>query len=75
MKRRSKKCKGVRTSRKDEEMDWAPPREKLERPKWEEAATVVERVEAVVSDAVEGTFVDLDGESRHEQVEAKLSRR
>ena len=29
----------------------------------------------VVSDAVEGTFVDLDGESRHEQVEAKLSRR
>ena len=29
----------------------------------------------IVSDAVEGTFVDLDGESRHEQVEAKLSRR
>ena len=28
-----------------------------------------------VSDAVEGTPVDLDGESRHEQVEAKLSRR
>ena len=27
-----------------------------------------------VSDAVEGTPVDLDGESRHEQVEAKLSR-
>ena len=26
-------------------------------------------------DAVEGTFVDLDGESRREQVEAKLSRR
>ena len=26
-------------------------------------------------DAVEGTFVDLHGESRHEQVEAKLSRR
>ena len=29
----------------------------------------------IVSDAVEGTFVDLDGESRREQVEAKLSRR
>ena len=28
----------------------------------------------IVSDAVEGTFADLDGESRHEQVEAKLSR-
>ena len=29
----------------------------------------------IVSDSVEGTFVDLDGESRHEQVEAELSRR
>ena len=29
----------------------------------------------IVSDAVEGTFLDLDGESRREQVEAKLSRR
>ena len=29
----------------------------------------------VVSDAVEGTPVDMDGESRHEQVEAKLSSR
>ena len=29
----------------------------------------------VVSGAVKGTFVDLDGESRREQVEAKLSRR
>ena len=29
----------------------------------------------IVSDGLEGTFVDLDGESRHEQVEAKLSRR
>ena len=28
-----------------------------------------------VSDAVEGTFVDLEGESSREQVEAKLSRR
>ena len=29
----------------------------------------------IVSDAVDGTPVDLDGESRHEHVEAKLSRR
>ena len=29
----------------------------------------------IVSDAVEGGPVDLDGGSRHEQVEAKLSRR
>ena len=29
----------------------------------------------IVSDAVEGTPVDLDGESRHEQAEAKLPRR
>ena len=29
----------------------------------------------IVSDAVEGTFLDLDGESRREQVEATLSRR
>ena len=28
-----------------------------------------------MSDAMEGTFLDLNGESRHEQVEAKLSRR
>ena len=29
----------------------------------------------IVSDAVEGTSVDLDGESHHQQVEAKLTRR
>ena len=67
---------------------WAPPRNISKRPDWEEAR---ERVESgwrlvpegkaevaeiiVVSDAVEGTFVDLDGESRLEQVEAKLSGR
>ena len=57
-------------------------------PSWEEATTVAEsewRLEPegeaevpgiiIVSDAVEGTPVDLDGKSRHEQVEAKLSRR
>ena len=29
----------------------------------------------IMSDAVEGTFVDLDGESHREHVEAKFSRR
>ena len=29
----------------------------------------------IVSDAVEGIFAELDGESRHEHVEAQLSRR
>ena len=81
----AKKLQGVRKSRKDEEMAWAPPRERSEWPSWEEATKVVEsewRLEPeggaevpeiiIVSDAVEGTFVDLDGESRHEQVEGKL---
>ena len=56
-------------------------------PDWEEAKVVESewRLEPggeaevpeiiIVSDAVEGTFSDLDGESRHEQVEAELSRR
>ena len=63
-------------------------KKKTEWPSWEEATTVVESEwwlepegEAevpeiiIVSDAVESTFVDLDGESRPEQVEIKLSRR
>ena len=75
----AKRLQGVRKPGKDEEMAW---------PDWEEARKMEEREwrlepegEAevpeiiIVSDAVEGTFVDLNGESRHEQVEAKLSRR
>ena len=67
---------------------WAPPRNLTKWPDWEEARKVGKwQVEAgtrretggarnlIVSGAVEGTPVDLDGESRHEQVEAKLSRR
>ena len=86
-KKKQKKMQGVRKPRKDEEMAWAPPKNMSEWRSWEEATTVVEsewRLEPegeaevpeifIVSDAVEGTFV-LDGESRHEQVEAKLSRR
>ena len=50
---------------------------KLEESEWrlepEGKAAVLEII--IVSDAVEGTFVDLDGESRREQVEAKLSGR
>ena len=41
------------------------------RPESEGVAEVLEII--VVSDAVGGTLVDLDGESRHEQVEAQLS--
>ena len=87
MNEEAKRLQGVTKLRKDEEMVWAPPIEKSELPSWEEATTVAEsewRLEPegeakvpgiiIVSDAVEGTFVDLDGESRHEQVEAKLSR-
>ena len=87
-KEKAKRLQGARKSRKDEEMAWAPPRNKSEWPGWEEATKAVEsewrlelEVEAevpeiiFVSDAVEGTFVDLGDESRHEPVEAKLSRR
>ena len=67
---------------------WAPPRYFKKLPGWEQArmlengqwrlepegeAEVPEII--IVSDAVEGTRVDLDGECRHEHVEAKLSRR
>ena len=50
---------------KTEESEW-----RLER---EEEAEVLEII--IVSDAMGGTSADLDVESRHEQVEAKLSRR
>ena len=66
---------------------WAPPRNMTKWLDWEEArklengewglepegeAEVPETI--IVSDAGEGTLVELDGESRHEQVEAKLLR-
>ena len=87
-KEEAKRMHGARKPRKDEEMAWAPPRNISKWPDWEEAREREEsewrlepEVEAKIpkiifmSDAVEGTFVDLDGESRREQVEAKLSRR
>ena len=82
------KWQGVRKLRQDEEIAWAPPKKMTKWPEWEEArklesgewrlepegeAEVPEII--IVSDAVEGTPVDVEGESRHEQVEAKLSRR
>ena len=86
-KEEAKRLQGARKPRKDEEMAWAPPRNKSDWPSCEEATKTVEsewrlepEVDAeapeiiIVSDAVEGTFVDLDGGSRHEQVEAELSR-
>ena len=81
--KKKRKLQGARKPRKDEEMAWAPPRNISKWPAWEGARRVEEsewRLEIegeiiVVWDAVEGTFVDLDGESRREQVEAKLSGR
>ena len=65
-----------RKPRKDEEMAWPDWEEarKMEESEWrlesEGEAEVPEII--VVSDVVESTFVDLDGESRREQVEAKI---
>ena len=87
-KEEAKRLQGARKPRKDEEMAWAPPRSESAWPHWEEARKMEDsewRLEPegeaevpdiiIVSDAVEGTFVNLDGESRREQVEAKVSRR
>ena len=87
-KEEAKLLQGTRKPRKDEEMAWAPPRNWSDWPDWEEARKMEEskwRLEPegeaevleiiIVSVAVEGTFVDLNGEIRHEHVEAKLSRR
>ena len=78
-KKRRKRLLRVRKRRKDEEMAW-PDGEKArdrEESEWRlEPEGEVEKAEIIiVSDAVESTPVDLDGKSRHEQVEAKLSRR
>ena len=63
---------------------WAPPRNQSDWPDWEEA-TEMKEIEwmlepegeakvpeiMVVSDAVEGTFVDLDGKSLREEQKEK----
>ena len=69
-------------------VNWAPARNLTKWPDWEEVRKLENcewrleqkgkrkcRKSLSVSDAVDGTPVDLDGESRHEHVEAKLSRR
>ena len=85
-KEEAKRLHGARKLRKDGEMAWAPPRNIVNWLDCEEATSMEEsgwegwnlkgkrrcQTSLFVSDAVEGTFVDLDGESRHEQVEAKL---
>ena len=79
-KEEAKRLQGVRKPRKDEELAWAPPKKNSDWPGWEGATKTEEsewRLEPeggaevpgiiIVSDAVEGTIVDL--------AEAKLSRR
>ena len=86
-KEEAKKMQSARKLRKDEEMAWAPPRNMSNRPDWEEARSMEvsewrlepeEEAEVpeiiIVSDEVERTNVDFDGQSRREQAEAKLSR-
>ena len=88
IKEEARRLQGARKLGKDEEMAWAPPRNMSDWPDWEEARSMEEsewRLEPegeaevpeiiIVPDAVESIFVDLDGESRREQVEVKLSRR
>ena len=87
-KEEAKRLQGARKPRKEEVMACAPPRNTSTWPDWEEARKMEEsewRLELegeaevpeiiTVSDAVEGTFVDLDGQIRREQVDSKLSTR
>ena len=78
-KTRSKKAAGSQETKKDEEMvgltgKWQKKMEDGERRLESKGEAEVPEI-IIVSDAVEGTPVDMDGKSRHEQVEAKLSRR
>ena len=72
----TKKLQGVTSAPPRDLTNWLEAR-KLENGEWrlEPEGEAEVRGIIVVSDAVEGTFVDLDGESRSEQVEARLSRR
>ena len=66
----------ARKLKKDQEMAWAPPRNKSDRPDWEEGRSAekargelsqTEKTEVpeiiIVSDAVESTYVGLDGKN------------
>ena len=83
-KEEAKRLQGATKPRKDEEMAWAPP----QWPDWEEARRMEEsewRLELegeaevpkiiIVSDAVRGTKVDLDGRSLQVEQMGKLSRK
>ena len=82
------KIAGRQEMKKNEEMARAPPRNKSDWLDWEEARSAVKsawrlgpegKTEVpeivIVSDAVESTYVDLDGKSRRERAEAKISGR
>ena len=81
-KEEAERLQGVRKPRKDEEMAWALPRNKSDWPGWREA-TKMEEYELepegeaevpeiiIVSDAVEGTFMDLDGRRKVVRVESE----
>ena len=84
----AKTLQGARKIKTDEEVAWAPARNKSDWPDWEEAASVEKsawRLEPegetevpeiiIVSDAVESFYVYFDGKSHREQAEAKKSRR
>ena len=74
-KEEAKRLQGARKPRKDEP-DWEEAK-RMEEREWRlvpEGETEVPEI-IIVSDVVESTFVDLDGESRRELVEAKLSGR
>ena len=70
-KKKAKRLQGARKLRKDEEMSWAPPRNMSNWPDLEEARSMEEsgwRLEPegeaeiiIVSNAVRGTKVDVDG--------------
>ena len=78
-KEEAKRLQGVRKHRKDEELPWRDWEEARKMEDGERRLEPEEKAEVpdiiIMSDAVEGTPVDLDGESRHEHVEAKLTRR
>ena len=79
MKKEARRLQGVRKPRKDEEMAWPNWEEarKMEHGEWrlepEGEAEVQEII--IVSDAVEGALVDLEGESRQRAGRRKFSRR
>ena len=85
----ARRLQGAGKLRKEEEMTWEPPRNKLDWPDWEEARRKEESVWRLepekktevpetflsVSDVVEGTDVDPKGKGHHGQAKAKNSQK